>query len=79
MIVVGGVLSVPAVALLSFLYLQHMVAAEYASGERVSTGGDSIGIPMIGITVAWTGVLLIVGAAYFVVKFVKWALRNNAG
>ena len=46
-VIAGGVLSIPAVALLSFVYFQHMVAAEYASGERVSTDGDSLGIPVI--------------------------------
>jgi TRAP-type mannitol/chloroaromatic compound transport system permease small subunit len=79
MIVLGAVLSVPAVALLTFLYLQRMVASEYASGERVSTNGDSLGIPVIEVTVVWTSLLLLSGAVYFAVRFIRWALRNDAG
>ena len=79
MVIVGGVLSVPAVALLSYLYFRHMVAVEFAAGERLSTGGDSGGIPVIGVTVTWTGLLLLVGAVYSAVKVIKWVLRNDAG
>jgi hypothetical protein len=76
-IIVGGVMSVPAVALLTALCLRHMEAAELAAGGRVSTGGDSPGIPIIGVTVAWTGLLCLVGAVYTAVKFIKWALRSD--
>jgi hypothetical protein len=78
MIIVGGVLSVPAVALLTALCLQHTEAAEIAAGGHVSTGGDSPGIPIIGVTVAWTGLLFLVGAVYAAVKFIKWALQSDA-
>jgi len=37
-----------------------MVEEQYRTGVRVSTDGDSIIIPVVGVTFAWTALLLTV-------------------
>lgn len=64
--VVASLLSIPGVFALAFMAFGRMVQAEYASRERISTGGDTVTIPAAGITAAWvmllaTGWIVILG------------------
>ena len=72
---VAGLLSIPVVFVFAWMVLHRMVLAEYASGERVSTAGDTVTIPAAGITAAWV-VALAIGA--FVVLVVQ-ILRRRRG
>jgi len=40
-------------------WLEREVAQEYATGMRVSTDGDSLGIPLISFLIGWAVVLVI--------------------
>ncbi len=60
----GAVGSIPVVFLSAWGYFDAMVRSEYASGDRVSTDGDSIIIPVVGVTAAWI-VLLLAGLGIF--------------
>ena len=61
---VGAVGSIPVVFLMAWGYFDAMVRSEYASGARPSTDGDSIIIPVVGVTAAWI-ILLLVGLGVF--------------
>ena len=78
-ILVGAILSVPTVALLSSFFIRRMIEAEYASGARTSTNGDSPMIPVVGVTVAWTVALLAGAAIWVTVRLVRRAARGDAG
>ena len=56
---IAGVLSIPVVFALASIALGRMVEAEYASGARTSTDGDTVTIPAAGITAAWVVALAI--------------------
>ena len=58
-ILAAALLSIPAVFLASGVYFRTMALDEYKSGARASTDGDSIMIPMVGVTAAWIVVLAI--------------------
>ena len=75
-VVVGAVLSVPAVFIASSMYFDAMVRSEYASGIRTSTGGDSTIIPVISVTVVWTIVLLVGGVIAGGVVLIRRARRG---
>lgn len=77
-LVLGAVASVPVVFLVAWGYFDAMVRSEYASGERTSTDGDSMIIPVIGVTVAWVIVLLVSVAAVLLVVHVRRARRKSA-
>jgi len=77
-VVVAAVLSVPGVFFAAMAYFDWMVKAEYESGARTSTDGDSIFIPVMGVTVAWTFLLLVVGGVTGVVILVRRARRSAA-
>jgi hypothetical protein len=74
-VVVAAVLSIPGVFFAAMAYFDSMVKAEYASGARTSTDGDSIFIPVMGVTVAWTFLLLIVGGVTAAVLLIRAARR----
>jgi hypothetical protein len=75
-----AILSVPAVFVASALYLQAMVEEEFRTGARVSTDGDTIAIPAVGITAAWTLLLVVAGAITSIVMLVKaWRRRSPHG
>jgi hypothetical protein len=76
--VVAGLLSIPAVFLASFLYFSRMVQAEYASGARVSTDGDTVTIPAVGVTTSWIAVLLAGAGALLVMRIVRRGKRGAA-
>ncbi len=61
---VGAVGSIPVVFLVAWGYFDAMVRSEYASGARTSTDGDSIIIPVVGVTAAWI-VLVVVALGIF--------------
>lgn len=70
--VLVALLSIPGpVFFLSFTVLWRMVQAEYASGERISTNGDTVTIPAVGITEAWILVLAIVGLVLVAVSIFR--------
>ena len=77
-VVMGAVLSVPGVLFASILYFDAMGKSEYASGIRTSTDGDSIMIPVVGVTVAWTILLLLVGGIAGAVLLIRRARQNAA-
>jgi hypothetical protein len=58
-------------------YFDAMVRAECASGDRVSTDGDSIIIPVVGVTVAWIVVLVFGVGVVAIVMEVRRARRNT--
>jgi len=74
---VAALLSVPLVLVTSFAYLSSMVEEEYRTGVRVSTDADSVIIPAMGVTLAWTGLLLAIGVATGLVLLVRWWLRRR--
>ena len=75
---VGAVLSVPGVFFAAWAYFDSMVRAEYESGVRTSTDGDSIIIPVVGVTVAWTLLLLVVAGVTGVVLLIRRARQGAA-
>ncbi len=72
---VAALLSIPLVLVTSFAYLSSMVEEAYRTGVRVSTDADSVIIPAIGVTLAWTGLLFAIGVATGLVLLVRWWLR----
>ena len=48
---IGNVLWLVGVPLIIGVWLQHEVRAEYLSGARTSTDGDSISVPVFGIAI----------------------------
>ena len=76
--VVAGLFSIPAVFLASFWYLSRMVQAEYASGARVSTDGDTVTIPAVGATISWIAVLLAGAGVLLVMRIVRRGKRGAA-
>jgi TRAP-type mannitol/chloroaromatic compound transport system permease small subunit len=72
--IIGGLLSIPVVFAIAYMALHRMVLAEYASGERTSTAGDTVTIPAAGITAAWV-VTFAIGA--FVVLAVRIMRRRR--
>jgi hypothetical protein len=76
--VVAGLASIPAVFLASLEYFWRMVQGEYASGERVSTGGDTVMIPAVGVTTVWIGLLLVVGGTLLIMRIVRKSKRRAA-
>jgi TRAP-type mannitol/chloroaromatic compound transport system permease small subunit len=76
--VVAALLSIPAVFLVSFAYFWRMVQAEYASGARVSTDGDTVTIPAVGVTAAWIVLLLAGIGALVVIRIVRRGKRRAA-
>ena len=76
--VVAGLVSIPAVFLASFEYFWRMVQGEYASGERVSTDGDTVTIPAVGVTTVWMGLLLVVGGTLLIMSIVRKSKRRAA-
>ena len=77
-IVLAGVLSIPAVFLLSLEGLLRMVRAEYASGARTSTDGGSVMIPAMGLTYAWTVLLLVTATIVFAVGMIRRRRRRGS-
>lgn len=77
-VVAGAVLSVPGVFLASLHYFDAIVRAEYESGVRTSTDGDSIMIPVVGVTATWTLLLLVVGGLTGTVVLIRRARQNAA-
>ena len=69
--VAAALLSIPAVFVLAFVGLSQMVQAEYASGERVSTAGDTVTIPAVGITAAWVVALAIAAVVVLGVRMLR--------
>ena len=61
--------SIPIVFFASAIAVNRMVQAEYRSGVRLSTNGDSAGIPAGAITVVWAGLLLIGALVWAAVRF----------
>jgi hypothetical protein len=57
--ILAALLSIPSVFLLAFWVLWRTVQSEYASGDRISTGGDTVTIPAAGVTAAWVVALAI--------------------
>ena len=76
-LLVGAVGSIPVVFLLAWGYFDAMVRSEYASGARTSTDGDSIIIPVVGVTAAWILFLLAVLAVFGVVMLFRKARRSG--
>jgi TRAP-type mannitol/chloroaromatic compound transport system permease small subunit len=76
--VVVGLLSIPAVFLVSFGCFWRMVQAEYASGASVSTDGDTVTIPAVGMTTAWTVLLLAGVGVLLVMRIVRKGKRGAA-
>jgi hypothetical protein len=76
-VVVGAVLSVPGVFFAAMGYFDSMVTVEYESGVRISTNGDSIFIPAVGVTVAWTLLLLVVASVAGAILVIRRA-RHDA-
>jgi hypothetical protein len=76
--VVAGLLSIPAVFLASFEYFWRMVWAEYASGARVSTDGDTVTIPAVVVTTAWTVLILAGVGLLLVMRIVRKRKRGAA-
>jgi hypothetical protein len=74
---VAAILSIPLVFFASLRSFRSMVEEEYRTGVRVSTDGDSAIIPAMGITIAWSVLLLTVGAATGVVLLVRSARRRR--
>jgi TRAP-type mannitol/chloroaromatic compound transport system permease small subunit len=75
--IMAGLLSIPAVFLVSLWYFWRMVQAEYASGARISTDGDTVTIPAVGVTTAWT-VLLLAGVGMFLVMRIVRKRKRGA-
>lgn len=75
-LVLGAVGSVPVVFLIAWRYFAEMVGSEYASGERTSTDGDSIMIPIAGVTITWVLLLAVTAAVIGAVFCVRWAVRR---
>jgi flagellar biogenesis protein FliO len=76
--VVAGLLSIPAVFLASFWYFSRMVQAEYASGVRITTDGDTVTIPAVGVTATWTVLLLAGVGVFLVMRIVRKGKRGTA-
>ena len=55
-------------------YLQYVIQAEYASGERVSTDGDTPMIPLAGFILVNT--LLVLTINIFA-ALLRWVLRSR--
>lgn len=77
-VLVGTVLSVPGVFFSAWTYFDSTVRVEYESGVRTSTNGDSIIIPVVGVTVAWTFLLLVIGGVTGVVLLIRRARQGAA-
>jgi TRAP-type mannitol/chloroaromatic compound transport system permease small subunit len=77
-LIAAAVGSIPVVFLVAWGGFDAMVRSEYASGERVSTDGDSIIIPVVGVTVAWLIVLLAVAGVVGIIVQVRRARRGPA-
>jgi TRAP-type mannitol/chloroaromatic compound transport system permease small subunit len=77
--VLAGLLSIPAVFIVSLWYFWRMVQAEYASGARVSTDGDTVTIPAVGVTTAWSVLLLAGVGVLLVMRIVRRGKRGAAG
>ena len=75
-VLLGAVLSVPVVAILAAVYFDHLVRAEYASGMRAATDGDSIIIPVAGLTLGWCALLMICAVFSGVFRFLLWGVRD---
>ena len=56
-------------------WLWHEVQEEYRLGLRVSTGADSIGIPISGFTVLLAALLLVSNVGLWL----WWTIRRRAG
>ena len=76
--VVAGLLSIPAVFLVSLWYFWRTVRAEYASGARVFTDGDTVTTPAVGVTTAWIVLLLASAVALLVMRIVRKGKRGAA-
>jgi hypothetical protein len=53
------------------VWLAHEVRAEYASGARISTDGDSISVVVFGIAILNTILVVLVNVAWSTYAFVK--------
>lgn len=69
--ILAALLSIPGVFLVSLWHFHRMVQAEYASGERVSTAGDTVMIPAVQVTTTWIALLLAIAAARFLLRIVR--------
>ena len=76
--VAAAIVSIPSVFFVSWMYLHAMVEEQYRTGVRVSTDGDSIIIPVVGVTFARIALLLTVSAVTGVVLLVRSWLRRRA-
>ena len=76
--VVAGLLSIPAVFLVSLWYFWRMVQAEYASGVPISTDGDTVTIPAVGVTATWSVLLLAGVGVFLVMRIVRKGKRGAA-
>jgi hypothetical protein len=76
-VAVVAILSIPLVFFVSLSSFRNMVEEEYRTGARVSTDGDSAIIPAMGITIAWSVLLLTLGAATGVVLLVRSSRRRR--
>ena len=76
-LVAGAVGSIPVVFLLAWGYFDTVIRSEYASGARESTDGDSIIIPVVGVTAAWMLLLLAGLGVFWVVLLVRKARRRT--
>lgn len=76
-LLVGAVGSIPVIFLLAWGYFDAIVRSEYASGVRTSTDGDSIVIPVVGVTVASILLLLVALAVFGIVMLLRKARRST--
>ena len=53
------------------LYLNHQIQYEYSMGWRTTTDGDNIAIPIVGLFMINTIILLTCSGVYFVVKKIR--------
>ena len=76
--ILAALLSIPSVFVLSLWYFHRMVQAGYASGERVSTDGDTAMIPAAQATTTWIALLLAIAATLLVIRIVRKGRRRAA-
>jgi len=76
--VVAAVFSIPGVFVASYFFFDSMAREERASGARTATDGDAIMIPMMGLTMTWTLLLLVVAAIFGIIAIVRRVRRRAA-
>ncbi|MFL5562978.1 MAG: hypothetical protein ACJ79K_16015 [Gemmatimonadaceae bacterium] len=57
-------------------YLQRMVAEDYRTGARTSTGGDSIAVPLFSVAILVAGILIVANAV--VAAVLLWRRRARS-